>query len=63
MFLATASSFQTRNSRRFGAHTLGHLRLRETRLRTRLKKGVKIAQIPLLRPHRRRGIRGLPAIP
>jgi hypothetical protein len=41
MFLAAASSFQTRDSRRFGAHTLGNLRLGETRLRTRLKKNIK----------------------
>ena len=41
MFLATAPSFQTRDRRRFGAHTLGNLCLGETRLRPRLQKGVK----------------------
>jgi hypothetical protein len=45
MFLAATPSFQTRDSRRFGAHTLGHLRLGETRLRPRLKKGIKQCEL------------------
>jgi hypothetical protein len=45
MLLATASRFQTRDSRRFGAHTLGNLRLGEARLRTRLEKRVKQSEL------------------